>query len=114
MKLKQSIKMAWAAVISNKLRSFLTMLGIIIGVMAVTLLISLVQGGTDSITENLEDLGGDQIIVSVTDTHRKLTYHELSELEGRAASEEFLPTSALREWPQTCSGRPRCWAAQSG
>ena len=43
MKLKQSVKMAWSAVIANKMRSFLTMLGIIIGVMAVTLLISLVQ-----------------------------------------------------------------------
>lgn len=32
MKLKQSFKMAVSAIISNKMRSFLTMLGIIIGV----------------------------------------------------------------------------------
>ena len=33
----QSLKMAWKSVISNKMRSFLTMLGIIIGVIALVL-----------------------------------------------------------------------------
>lgn len=58
MKASQAGKMAFAAVLSNKLRSFLTMLGIIIGVMAVTLLISLVQGATNTVTESLDELGG--------------------------------------------------------
>lgn len=91
MKVRQSIKMAWGAIISNKMRSFLTMLGIIIGVCSVTLLISLVQGGTGSITESMEDLGGDQIIVSVTDTHKKLTYHELQALEGSGGIKTISP-----------------------
>ncbi|MDY3918577.1 MAG: ABC transporter permease [Candidatus Limivivens sp.] len=82
MKLKQSFKMAVSAIISNKMRSFLTMLGIIIGVLSVTLLISIVQGGTGSITESMDDLGGDQIIVSIMDHHKKLTYTELRSLEG--------------------------------
>lgn len=82
MKLKQSVKMAWSAILSNKMRSFLTMLGIIIGVCSVTLLISIVQGGTGNITDSMDELGGDQIIVSVMDTHKKLTYHELKSLEG--------------------------------
>lgn len=51
MKIRQSIKMAFSAVASNKMRSFLTMLGIMIGVMSVTLLISLAQRGTGSITD---------------------------------------------------------------
>lgn len=91
MKIRQSIKMAWGAIISNKMRSFLTMLGIIIGVCSVTLLISLVQGGTGSITESMEDLGGDQIMVSVTDTHKKLTYHELQTLEGTGGIKTISP-----------------------
>ena len=37
----QSVKMAWKAVLSNKMRSFLTMLGIIIGVMSLVVLVSL-------------------------------------------------------------------------
>ena len=45
MKFSQALKMAMVALKGNKMRSFLTMLGIIIGVLAVTLLISVVQGG---------------------------------------------------------------------
>ena len=91
MKLKQSVKMAWAAIISNKMRSFLTMLGIIIGVMAVTLLISLVQGGIGNVTESMDELGGDQIIVSVGDIHKKLTFHELEALEGSGGIKRMSP-----------------------
>ena len=41
MKITQAIKMAFASICSTKLRSFLTMLGIIIGVMSVTVLYQL-------------------------------------------------------------------------
>lgn len=82
MKLKQSVKMAVSAVFSNKMRSFLTMLGIIIGVLSVTLLISIVQGGTGKVTDSMDELGGDQIIVTVMDRHKKLTYSELNALKG--------------------------------
>ena len=91
MKLKQSVKMAVSAIFSNKMRSFLTMLGIIIGVLSVTLLISIVQGGTDSITDSMDDLGGDQIIVTIMDRHKKLTYSELSELKGKGGIKEVSP-----------------------
>lgn len=91
MKLKQSVKMAVSAVLSNKMRSFLTMLGIIIGVLSVTLLISIVQGGTDSITDSMEGLGGDQIIVAIMDRHKKLTYSELNELKGKGGIEDVSP-----------------------
>ena len=68
MKVSQAGKMALSAILSNKLRSFLTMLGIIIGVMAVTLLISLVQGASNTVTGQLDDLGGNQLIVQINDT----------------------------------------------
>lgn len=63
----QSIKMAWEAIISNKMRSFLTMLGIIIGVTALVVLVSLVQGTTGTITSEITALGNDMISVSITD-----------------------------------------------
>ncbi len=63
----ESIKMAWHAITSNKLRSFLTMLGIIIGVMALVVMVSLVDGASDTVTSEIENLGNDMLIVSVTD-----------------------------------------------
>ena len=37
----QTLKMAWSSITSNKMRSFLTMLGIIIGVVALVVLVSI-------------------------------------------------------------------------
>ena len=42
MKFTQAVKMALSSILSTKLRSFLTMLGIIIGVLSVTLLVAIV------------------------------------------------------------------------
>ena len=41
--------MAWSSVIANKLRSFLTMLGIVIGVVALVVLVSMAQGATSQV-----------------------------------------------------------------
>ena len=46
--LKQSLRMAIKSISGNKLRAFLTMLGIIIGVMALVILVSLVNGATST------------------------------------------------------------------
>ena len=46
-----SFKMALRSISSNKLRAVLTMLGIIIGVMALVVLVSLVNGATSSVTD---------------------------------------------------------------
>ena len=61
----QSFKMAWQAISSNKMRSFLTMLGIIIGVTALVVMVSLVNGATGSVTEQIESLGTDMLNVYV-------------------------------------------------
>ena len=65
MTLAQSFRMAFKAIGSNKTRSFLTMLGIIIGVLSVSMLISVVQGATGSITGELEGLGSNMLMVSI-------------------------------------------------
>ena len=63
----QSVKMAWHAVASNKLRTFLTMLGIIIGVVALVVLVSMAEGATSSVTNQISDIGNSFLTVSVTD-----------------------------------------------
>ena len=83
MKLTQELKMALSSVKSNKMRSFLTMLGIIIGVMAVTLLVSLVQGATNTITEQLSGLGGSNLSCMVKKQTPRITLQEVQALEEK-------------------------------
>lgn len=83
MKFSQALKMAFVALKGNKMRSFLTMLGIIIGVVAVTLLISVVQGATGEITGQIESLGSNLLQVTITGTEPTyLTLDDLERLEG--------------------------------
>ncbi|MGM9538962.1 MAG: ABC transporter permease [Candidatus Onthomonas sp.] len=67
----QSAKMALKSVLSNKVRSFLTMLGIIIGVFALVVLVSLVEGTTGYVTDTVSSLGSSYITVSVSDDKGK-------------------------------------------
>ena len=62
-----SFKMALRSISSNKMRAALTMLGIIIGVMALVVLVSLVNGATSSVTDAVSDLGTSMLTVSISD-----------------------------------------------
>lgn len=64
-----SLKMALRSVSSNKLRAILTMLGIIIGVMALVVLVSIVNSATSSVTDAVSSLGSDLLTISISDDH---------------------------------------------
>ena len=82
----QSLKMAIKSIAGNKLRAFLTMLGIIIGVMALVVLVSLVNGATSSVTDAVDSLGSDLLSVSVSDSKGNPitldTLEEWSDVDG--------------------------------
>lgn len=59
----QSFKLAIKALLANKVRSLLTMLGIIIGVAAVIILVSIVSGYMGQIIESFEEMGTNKITV---------------------------------------------------
>ncbi len=61
----QSFKLALKSLAANKMRAFLTMLGIIIGVAAVIILVSLMQGLTGEVTSLFNNLGTDVLTVTV-------------------------------------------------
>ena len=65
--IKQSVKMAWKAIVSNKMRSFLTMLGIIIGVMSLVVLVSLVNTTTESVNDQISGMGSSLLTVNIRD-----------------------------------------------
>ena len=63
----QSLKMAMKSIVGNKMRAFLTMLGIIIGVMALVILVSLVNGTTGTVTNTIASLGSNLLTVTISD-----------------------------------------------
>ncbi len=83
-----SLKMALRSIGSSKMRSLLTMLGIIIGVMALVVLVSLVSGATNSVTDKVASLGSSMISVSVSDDKGKPV--SLETLEDWQAQEPAL------------------------
>lgn len=82
MNVKQSFKLALKSILSSKFRSFLTMLGIIIGVGAVIVLVSIVDGFSKDMSSSFEALGTN--LLSVT-------------LRGRAGNNKISPEEVM-EW----------------
>ena len=90
----QSMKMAWHAVVSNKLRSFLTMLGIIIGVVALIVLVSIANGATSSVTDQISSMGSSYLTVTITDDKgNPLRFKELSDFCEPEEVDEVAPVS---------------------
>ncbi|EAD2563564.1 ABC transporter permease [Listeria monocytogenes] len=84
MNVLQSMKMAWKQLKASKLRSFLTMLGIIIGVASVILLVSLGNGVTQEVDDQMGDLGSNLITVvnSSVNPNDKYTYDEVMKYQN--------------------------------
>lgn len=94
MSLYQGIKMAVGSIMGNKLRSFLTMLGMIIGVGAVITLVGVGEGSSKDIQESVQGLGTNLITVRINGwgTDTTLSYEETLEY---AEEEEIAAVSPL-------------------
>jgi putative ABC transport system permease protein len=92
MKILQCLKMAMSAILANKMRAFLTMLGIIIGVLSVTVLVAIGQGSTSDITSRITSLGTNLITVrNRTPRITKLTLDEIEALRGVGGVNQVAP-----------------------
>ena len=80
-KLINIIKMAFKNIKSNKLRSSLTMLGLIIGIASVIVLVGIGSGATTSITDSVQSLGTDILTISVNSSDIALEYDSLNDLK---------------------------------
>jgi putative ABC transport system permease protein len=63
MKLTEVLRIAWDAILKNKVRSFLTTLGIIIGVSAVIIMVAISAGTEAAISEQITSLGSNLLFV---------------------------------------------------
>jgi len=92
MKFTQAIKMAFSSILSNKMRSFLTMLGVIIGVTAVITLIALGQGSTRRVSSQIESLGTNLITINITGRrNRSVTGEDLERIKSMPGVSEIAP-----------------------
>ena len=75
--------MSWQNIRGNKMRSFLTILGIMVGVTAIIALITTVEGATGEITRQFTELGAGKVAISVSGTALKagLTDSDMQKLE---------------------------------
>lgn len=87
MNLIENFKMALDSIIANKMRSFLTMLGIIIGISSVIAIVSLGQGGQKTITSEFEKIGSSSVTISVrtanASTSDYITEEDVSQIKER-------------------------------
>lgn len=81
MSLFEAILSALKAIWSNKMRSALTMLGIIIGIFSVVALISVGQSSTASVTQSIEGMGSNLITVSVQNRRITLDLDDVEDME---------------------------------
>lgn len=93
MSLRLSFKMAIGSILSNKLRTFLTMLGVIIGVSAVIIAVGFAEGSTKSITSNIESIGTNMLTVNLMGRRTSdVTYDVVAEeLEKIDEIENYAP-----------------------
>ncbi|MFI8491680.1 ABC transporter permease [Peribacillus butanolivorans] len=92
MSLSESMKMAIRSIKTNKVRAFLTMLGIIIGVASVIVLVSIGQGSSQSVQEEINSLGTNLLTVSVSDTDSvELTDDTIEQFKGLSGISEVAP-----------------------
>ncbi len=75
----QAYRMAIKSIMGNKIRSFLTMLGVIIGVCAVIAAVAFAQGTTESITQRIESMGTNLVQISINgrNSNRNVAYSDL-------------------------------------
>ena len=66
MKFYSILKSALKSIMNNKLRSALTMLGLIIGIASVIILVGIGDGATTNVTEQVQSLGTDIVTINIS------------------------------------------------
>jgi len=81
MEVMSSLKMAVNSIFSNRLRTFLTMLGVIIGVASVIVAVGFAKGSTSSITSSIEGTGTNLITIMLMGRRTSsIGYDDIKEL----------------------------------
>ena len=96
MNILYSLQTALGNLWANKMRSFLTMLGVIIGVSAVILMVAIVQGASARVTDEFKRLGSNMIIIYYSPDH--------DDLKATTRRFEGMTMEDLRAIKEKCPG----------
>ena len=84
----QSFKMALKSIAGNKMRSFLTILGVVIGVVSIVVLVAIAQGTNASVISSIEGMGTNLITANIR-ARRSTTKVTLEDLNTLAKDESI-------------------------
>ncbi len=90
-KLLNIVKIAFKNIKSNKLRSALTMLGLIIGIASVIVLVGIGSGATSNIEDSVKSLGTDILTININSSDTSFEYDNLDELKEITNISEIAP-----------------------
>jgi len=93
MNIWESIRTAWQSIFSNKMRSSLTMLGIVIGVSAVVLLVALGEGFQTGMKTTFENMGASALYISSSTDKAVRSVRELTLDDAEALADQSVAPS---------------------
>ncbi len=102
MNLTNLTKIALNALNNNKLRCFLTMLGIIIGVASVITMLAIGQGSKRSIQEQISEMGSNMIMIHPGNMERGGVRQEASSIQT-LKNEDYFAIAEQTEYVSACS-----------
>ncbi|MBN3032492.1 MAG: ABC transporter permease [Candidatus Saganbacteria bacterium] len=86
----EEMKQAWRALMSNKVRSALTMLGVVIGIFSVITLVTIAEGAKNYVTDQIKNLGAgyDSFVLAagkdpMVPPNPKFVYADIAYLKGQ-------------------------------
>lgn len=93
MKFNKLLKMSISSVASNKIRSFLTMLGIIIGISSVIVLVGMGEGTKQQVAEQIENLGTNLITINITSRNKSkaISSEDIEKLKEKSGVKDIAP-----------------------
>jgi putative ABC transport system permease protein len=100
-----AIRLALSAIVRNKLRAALTVLGILIGVTAVVMVTALAGGASASVGDQIDSFGANALFINPENVQqsgaRSKTLGRMTEADGRAIAREAVSVTNVAPWLST-------------
>lgn len=98
----ENIRLSFKGILSHKIRSFLTMLGIIIGIAAIIAIVSTIKGTNEQIKNNLIGAGNNTVKIQLSngDTVCDFSYEEPPSNVAMFTSDTKNVSTSLKRWSQ--------------